>query len=390
MSSIAIKGWQGGRMVRLSGGDPSLLRRLNVTAVLRSLYEADELTLTELVKASEVSRPTVEEIVADLEQQGLIEVALLPPDAPRPVGRPAKRFRFRRDAAHLAGLDIGAHKVLCLVADLRGDIVVSARADVRPDMSAAERLAAARAVVEEATRGRDVRALGVGTTGVVSAGKVVVSNRLPDWQGLDLAGELGAGRPYPVLAGNDTKLATLAEHWRGAARDTDDVIYLLAGRSISLGLLIGGKLHAGYNGGAGEIGVLRDVGWYTVLDRFLSYGKDDPAAGPSSEAAKRVFDAVRRGDPQAAAIVEAFVADLATGVAATVLTIDPQLVVIGGGLSQAGDLLAEPLRAELARLCLFPVQVEASILGDESVALGAVRLALDHVESELFTVIDVR
>ncbi|MFD1933213.1 MULTISPECIES: ROK family protein [Nonomuraea] len=72
--------------------------------------------------------------------------------------------------------------------------------------------------------------------------------------------------------------------------------------------------------------------------------------------------------------------------AATVLTVDPQLVVIGGGLSQAGDLLAEPLRAELARLCLFPVQVETSILGDESVAMGAVRLALDRVEEELFSV----
>ncbi len=375
-------------MVRLSGGDPSLLRRLNVTAVLRTLYEAGELTLTELVQASEVSRPTVEEIVADLEVQGLAQEVLLPPEAPRPVGRPAKRFRFRRDAGHLAGLDIGPHKVLCLVADLRGDIVASARAEVTPEMSAAERLAAARAVVTRATRGLgNVRALGVGTTGVVANGKIVVSDRLPDWQGLDLAGELGAGQSYPVLAGNDTKLATLAEHWRGAARDARDVIYLLVGRSISLGLLIDGKLHAGYNGGAGEIGVLRQVGWYTALDRFLSYGKDDPAAGPSSEAARRVFDAVRRGDPQAAAIVDAFVADLATGVAATVLTVDPQLVVIGGGLSQAGDLLAGPLRAELDRLCLFPVQVEVSVLGAESVALGAVRLALDHVEAELFSVL---
>jgi len=193
----------------------------------------------------------------------------------------------------------------------------------------------------------------------------------------------------PVRRARSAAKTTLAEHWRGAARDTSDVVYLLVGRSISLGLLLGGKLHAGYNGAAGEIGILRDLGWYTALDRFLSYGKDDPAAGPSSEAAKRVFDAVRRGDRGAKAVVAAFVADLATGVAATVLTVDPQLVVIGGGLSQAGDLLAEPLRAQLTRLCLFPVQVETSILGDESVALGAIRLALDHVEAELFQVAEV-
>lgn len=147
------------------------------------------------------------------------------------------------------------------------------------------------------------------------------------------------------------------------------MIYVLVGRSISVGLLLGGRLHAGHNGAAGEIGVLRDVGWYTAFDRLLSYGKGDPA-----EAAKRVFDAVRNGDPRA----ETIVADLATGVAATVLTVDPQLVVIGGGLSQAGELLTEPLRAELTRRCLFPVHVETSTLGGELVALGAVRLALDH------------
>ncbi|RSM89672.1 ROK family transcriptional regulator [Kibdelosporangium aridum] len=364
-------------MVKRSGADPSLLRRLNVAAVIRSLYETDELTLTELVNASELSRPTVEEIAADLQSQGLIEEVVPDADAPRPVGRPAKRFRFRAGAGHLAGVDIGPHKILCLVSDLRGKIVASARADVTPSMSATERLAAAKSLVARTARGRSrLWAAGVGTTGVVSAGKVVISDRLPNWQGVDLVAGLGAGKSYPVFAGNDTKLATLAEHWRGAARDADDVVYLLIGRSISLGLLLGGKLHAGYNGAAGEIGVLRDVGWYTALDRVREYG------------AEKLFDAARQGDSEANAIVAAFVADLATGVAATVLTVDPQLVVIGGGLSQAGSMLAEPLHAELARLCLFPVRVETSVLGDESVALGAVRLALDHVTTELFSVVE--
>src|ERR687887_2839016 len=121
---MAIPGSARGRlMVTLSGGDPSLLRRLNVAAVLRTLYEADELTFAELVKASELSRPTVEEVVAELVEQGLAEEVRPAPSAPRSVGRPAKRYRFRADAGHLAGLDIGPHKVLCLVTDLRGEIV---------------------------------------------------------------------------------------------------------------------------------------------------------------------------------------------------------------------------------------------------------------------------
>src|SRR5581483_6760991 len=108
LSSMFIEDQQEGdrnrrHMVGLSGGDPSLLRRLNVTTVLRSLYEADELTLTELVRASKLSRATLEEVVAELQAQGLAEEASLPQEAPRPVGRPAKRYRFRRDAGHVAG-----------------------------------------------------------------------------------------------------------------------------------------------------------------------------------------------------------------------------------------------------------------------------------------------
>ncbi|MEU3624116.1 transcriptional regulator [Amycolatopsis coloradensis] len=371
-------------MARLSGGDPSLLRRLNAIAVLRALYAAEELTLTELVKASEVSRPTVEEIATDLGEQGLIEEVQLSPDAPRPVGRPAKRYRFRPESGHVAGLEIGPHQALCLVADLRGVVVGRARAEVTPEMDAPDRLGVARRVLGAAVGGRpNVRVLGVGTTGVVSGGKVVRGERLPGWTGLDLPAEFGGG--CPVLAGNDTKLATLAEHWRGAANGVDDIVYVQAGRTVSLGLLLDGKLHAGHNGAAGEIGALRRVGWYAALDRFLAFGD----GSGSAEATRRVFDALRGGDPEAEAIVAAFVTDLCVGVAAAVLTVDPQLVVIGGGLAQAGDLLTTPLRTELTRLCLFPVRVETSMLGDDSVALGAVRLALSRVERELFSVADV-
>jgi predicted NBD/HSP70 family sugar kinase len=329
-------------MAKLSGGDPSLLRRLNAIAVLRALYAAEELTLAELVKASEVSRPTVEEIAADLGEQGLVEEVPLSPDAPRPVGRPAKRYRFRPDAGHVAGLEIGPHKALCLVADLRGDVVGRARTDLTPELAAAERLGIAHRVLRAAVEGRsNLRALGVGTTGTVSGGKVVRGDRLPGWTGLDLPAEFGGA--CPVLAANDTKLATLAEHWRGAAHGIDDVVYVRAGRTVSLGLLLGGKLHAGHNGAAGEIDALRQAGRYASPNRFVEL------------------------------------------VAATVLTVDPQLVVIGG----AADLLTAPLRTELARLCLFPVRVETSTLGDDSVALGAVRLALSRVEREFFSVADV-
>lgn len=417
----------------LTGQDPALLRRLNAAAVLRALHAADELTLTQLVKTTAVSRATVEDVIAGLDE--LVEEVGVKLGDPRPVGRPAKRYRFRADAGHVVGLDIGPHKVLALTADLKGRIVDRRRTVVTPETSTADRIAAAKLVVRRTLRAvgvepGEVRAIGVATTGVVDPadGRILISDRLPGWAGVDLPAALGGLADGPVLVGNDTNLAALAEHWCGAAVGANDVICLLAGRSIAAGLLIGGKLHRGRNGAAGEIGVMRAFGWYTAFDRFLAYGGDVPtaergvsaaerdvsaaerdvsaadagerglsaaerdvpvAAGrdvPVAEAAERVFEAVRQGDAEAAAIVRAFARDLAKGVGAAVLTMDPELVVLGGGLSGARELLAAPLREELAELCLFPVRVESSELGSESVALGAVRLALDQVEQTIFGV----
>ncbi|MER6952046.1 ROK family protein [Nonomuraea sp. NPDC000554] len=373
----------------LTGQDPALLRRLNSAAVLRALYDADEMTLTELVKATSISRATVEDVIAGVTD--LVEEILPKLGDARPVGRPAKRYRFRAEAGRIVGLDVGPHKVLAMTTDLKGRILDTRRSAVSPSAPPAERVATARAVVRRSLRHlgvpvENVRALGVASTGVVDpvAGKVVVSDRLPGWAGLDLAGALEGLSAGPVLVGNDTNLAALAEHWRGVAQNVDDVLCILVGRSIAAGLLIGGRLHYGRNGAAGEIGVMRAFGWYTAFDRFLAYADDGPQDGGGS--AERVFGAVRQGDPEAIAVVRAFARDLAKGVGAAVLTMDPELVVLGGGMSGAGELLAEPLREELAEICLFPVRVEASTLGSESVALGAVRLALDHVQRELFEV----
>ncbi|MFI6907100.1 ROK family protein [Nonomuraea sp. NPDC050394] len=374
----------------LTGQDPALLRRLNAAAVLRALHGADELTLTQIVTTTSVSRATVEDVLAGLPD--LVEEVVPPPGGPRSVGRPAKRYRFRAEAGHVVGLDIGPHKVLAVTADLKGTIVDTRRSAVTPGTDPAARIAAAKAVVRRSLRSAgvsSVRALGVGTTGVVdpAVGKVVLSDRLPAWTGMDLRSALDGLAGGPVLVGNDTNLAALAERWRGAAAGADDVLCILVGRSIAAGLLIGGKLHQGRNGAAGEIGVMRAFGWYTALDRFLAYAGHDPdREGSARSAAERVFEAVRQGDEEAATIVRAFAQDLAKGIGAAVLTVDPELVVVGGGMSGAGELLAAPLRAELAEICLFPVRVEASTLGSESVALGAVRLALDHVEDELFGV----
>ncbi|MEK2494056.1 ROK family transcriptional regulator [Kitasatospora purpeofusca] len=368
------------------GGDSSLLRRLNAAAVLRALHGAESLTLTELVRSIGVARATVENALTGLVEQSWAEEVAPVTDGARSVGRPAKRYRFRAEAGCVLGFDIGANKILAVVADLKGEVLGSRRTAVAPDLPPAERIAAARALGHRALRGADlpvtdVRAAGVGTTGIVDASGVVrLSSLLPGWTGVDLAAALGDPFDAPVVVGNDTKLAALGESWRGAATEARDMLYIHAGRRISAGILIDGRVHRGHHGAAGEIGGLPASGWPTAPGRLR--GWSDTGQGD----AEGLFAAVRTGDPRALAALERYADDLAQGIAAVVLSLDPELVVVGGGVSQAGDLLLDPLRGRLLDQCLFPVELVASQLGDRSVALGAVRLSLDLVERHLFEV----
>lgn len=390
-----------------SGGDLSQLRRLNSLMVIRELRSAPTLTLTELSRRTGLSRASTEDVVRELLENGwLAEV----PAASGMVGRPARRFRFRADAGRVLGVDIGGHKILALVADLEGTVLHSARVAVALTMRRMERLAALDGAVAEALAGAglttaDLWATGVATTGLVDgAGRVMLSEALPEWTGVDVGAHLRRLVGGPALVENDSKLAALAESWCGAARYAKDVVVILAGLRTGAGLIIDGKLHRGFGNAAGEIGALPASGWIRAQEHLRAWPpQDGPAPGragagrgadPHADkaadraadqeaAAEAVFEAARAGDRKAAAVVRRYVRDVAVGAAALVLTLDPELVVVGGGFSRSADLIAEPLRRELDRWCIRTPEVRISEFGDEGVALGALRLALDYVDREL-------
>ncbi|MEV6583788.1 ROK family protein [Streptomyces sp. NPDC051582] len=376
-------------------GDASYLRRLNSVAVLRAFYEDGPFTISAVAAAAGVSRPTSEEAVADLVAQGWLAEAET--EGPRQPGRPARRFKFRADAAFVAGVDIGAHKVLTLVADLSGAVIGTHQVAVTPKMSAVDRLAAARQSVRGALEScgaglSDLLAIVIATPGVVSDdGTVLMTSVLPEWTGMALGAQardslraLTGDTPTAwISVENDMKLAALAEHWTGAAQGVDQVVYLHAGHRMGAAVVIEGRPHRGQHGAAGEIGSLPALDWVSSYAKLLSY---DPP-GDADQQVERLFIAAGSDtDERAAALVESFARDIANGLAALVLTIDPELVVLGGGISRAGHTLLDPVTRHLQPQCLFPVRTAVSTLGSEAAALGAVRTGLDRVERMLFTV----
>jgi predicted NBD/HSP70 family sugar kinase len=371
----------------ITGGDLSRLRQLNALTAFRVLRGGEPLTLTELSRRTGLSRASTEDVVQDLVEQGWI--AEVPPVTGL-MGRPARRYRFRGDAGHILGVDIGGHKVLAIVTDLHGEVLGSARAALRADAGRANRLAATDRVVGTCLHDNglvpaDISAVGVASSGLVDpTGRVMLSVAIPEWTGLNLAQHFGATFACPVLVENDSRLAALAERWRGVARYAKDFVYLLAGLRTGLGLVIDGKLHRGFGGAAGEIGALPAVGWIRAQQHLRGW-RGAPEQIDPDEVAGYVFAAARAGDRTALVAVRRYVRDLALGTAALVLTLDPQLVVLGGGFSRSADVLLEPLRRELDKLCIRTPEVLASTLGDECVALGAIRLGLDHLDERVFT-----
>ncbi|MBE1591610.1 ROK family transcriptional regulator [Nonomuraea angiospora] len=360
----------------LSGGDLSRLRQLNALAVIKALQGRPSLTLTEVAKRTGLSRASAEDVVRELLQKGWVAEAGATAGG---VGRPARRYRFRADAGRVLGVDIGGHKIRAVVADLDGNVGERASVPVTPEMGRPERLEAVDAAVAACLEGAglaagDVWAAGVGTTGLVDgSGRVMLSEALPEWTGVDLAAHVRRLVPGPVLVENDSKLAARAECWRGVARYAKDMVFLLAGLRTGAGLVIDGKVHRGFANASGEVGALPALGWIRAQEHLKA------ASGEAGD----VFAAARAGERAAVTAVRRYVRDLALGVSALVLALDPQMVVVGGGYSRSADVLIEPLKRELDRWCIRTPEVLMSALGDEAVVLGAVRIALDDVEDRL-------
>jgi predicted NBD/HSP70 family sugar kinase len=376
---------------QLTGGDSSLLRRINSAVTLRALRDGAVLTLTQLVGETGLSRPTVEGVIEGLIESGLVAEVEAVDEGVRQRGRPARHFRFRAEAGHLLGIEIGTHGARAIISDLRGRTLGAYGHPIDETTEADERLALVRATVAELLRRGGVSreslwAVGVGTPGVVDAdGVVKLGTALPGWTGLDLANRLRRSFRCPVLVENDANLAAIGEHWKGAAVGMGDVVFVLAGLSPGAGSLIDGRLHRGFGGAAGEIGSLHLLGQEDEPSQLLST-TESKLRDPLDEAAvARVLSLAQQGDHVAMDVRDRFVARLVRDVAALVLAMDPQIVVIGGWASGL-DGVVEPLRRQLSRLCLRPPEVQLAALGDAAIAIGAVKLAFDHAEKQLFSV----
>ena len=251
---------------RIPAGSPRLLRRLNSAAVLRTIRADGPISRAELARVTGLSKPTVNGAVELLLESGYLTERVAGFDArTRRPGPRARLLSFRGDLGHVLGIDIGANKVLVIVADLTGEVLGTARrrTSARERQTADSLLDLVGAATDEvlATAGVErssLQAVGVGTPGVVDpvSGRVTLAPQLGGWEGIRLAHRLEPAFPCSVLVDNEVHLSVLGERWRGSAQGIDDALYVQVGVGIGGGVLIGGDVYRGAGGAAGEIGYL--------------------------------------------------------------------------------------------------------------------------------------
>jgi len=351
------------------------LRRSNTARCATHLRDHGPASVSELARATGLSRPTVEAALLDLGSRGLVTTDEA--NESRGVGRPARVSRFHGDAGYVAGIDIGISRIRVVIADLAGEVCAFKDDEDGVHTVGEARLAAISDLLDVALREAGVpreRLLiaHVGITGVVSLdGRLLVSHAFPDLQGIDIAGGLSAALGCPIELDNDVNLAAVGEQRLGAARRADDTLFFLIGKQVSAGLVLDGRLRRGRHSAAGEL---------DAASIRIPLDENGHIIWRSAPTGREVFALAAAGDAAADAEIGAFIAGLADTILVLIQTIDPELVVIGGPVSQAGDRFVAALANAVDRLSSQPVlpRIVASRLGSASIAYGALARAFDR------------
>ncbi|SEE58066.1 ROK family protein [Jiangella alba] len=354
------------------------LRRQKRLACLRALRGAGAVSLAELARVTSLSRPTVESILTELIEQGLVRETTAPGDGTRRMGRPARHFEFQAGSGYAVGIDVGVHMITGLICDLGGRVRAAVHRPTDPAVNGAERLRAARQVQAEllarvGVSEQRLAAVVVAVPGITDGERVVLSYPIPDWTGVRLAARFAHGADHPVQLENDINMAALAEHRLGAGELADDMVLIQIGHRIGAAVMLGGTLFRGSRFAAAEIGDLAWTGWG---DWETGAVRDEIEAAGGIEA---IVQRASGGDEDARAAIGRYARRIAPGVSALAMALDPSVVVIGGGLSPAGALLIDPLRDELERMAraVAIAPLAQSMFGADATAYGALIRALE-------------
>ncbi|MFI7385828.1 ROK family transcriptional regulator [Streptomyces sp. NPDC049813] len=381
---------------------PRTARAINDRLALRFLQDRGPLTAGQLKDLTGLSRPTVADLVERLTASGL--VAVVGESGAQRRGPNARLYGIVADRAHLAALDVRTEGVRLVVADLLGAVLARAELPVEEGEETGAAVERAVALLERTAKeagAERLHTVGVGAPGLIDpvSGELRDSSGLPQWH-RQLVAALQERLPARVLVENETNLAAVAEQRDGATRDRDTFVLLWLGLGIGAAVVLDGKLRRGASGGTGEVGFLPVpgtaglpsatdcgggfhslAGSAALLELAAEHGLADPGQ-PVERAAAVVRSAV---EGAADGFLDALADRVVLGAAAVVAVLDPGCVVLAGEIGRAGgDALARRVADRLAAMSPLVTQVRAGALGGGAVLRGALLMAREAAQEDVF------
>jgi len=382
----------------VNSGNAALIRRLNRSSVLDLVRQTSPISPTEISSRLNLSLPTIMRILEELGHEGLV-VRL--DEQQYSGGRPRSLVSFNGASHAVIGLDLGGTKMYGTVADLCGTVQAEVyRASV--PANAEENLNLTIDLIEELLQvprreGQKVLGIGVGAPGVTlyEEGVVTWAPSL-GWRDLPLRDILAERFRLSVVVENDVNLAALGEYGFGVARGASSLVCLAVGTGIGSGIVLERKIYRGYHQSAGEVGYLlpskealgKRYEYFGALESLASgtgvvQRAQEHLRSHRSDfeienlTAEKVFDLARSGEAWAQTIVDDTVDYLALIIAAISVVLDPEVIVLGGGVSRSADILVEPILNRLQGCLPAPVRLVVSNLGYRAAVMGAIMLVLD-------------
>jgi predicted NBD/HSP70 family sugar kinase len=390
----------------LSAARPALIRAMNEQLLLEHIRAAGPYSRADLARVSGLSKPTVSLALANLERAGLVRLAGQRTGVP---GRSALLYEIRPEAGFVLGLDIGLRYLRGAVADLAGVVRARESREVRATSvrgRVSELVQLAEGLSEQAgISPAAVIQTVVGSPGVYDRQRDVIAltGGLPGWDRPEALAGLREAFGEGLTIENDVDAAALAERALGHGRDADSFAFVHVGTGIGMGLVLGGRLHRGMHGVAGEIAFLPlgavPAARIPLAMAAVPDGADDGAERVDPEEARRrgtletaaaadgivraarragmtgpvsartVFEAAASGDPRAAAVVAEEARLVAAAICCVITVVDPSLIVLGGGIGQAPGF-ADAVTSALTAMAPVLPEVRVSALGTDVVVDG--------------------
>lgn len=308
------------------------------------------------------------------------------------------------------GIDVGGTGIQLGAVDKNGHILAKGGIQTRTDLPWQEQIHQIAACVLDTLQKanlplEEVQSIGVGVPGLANnkTGQVVFCTNL-GWENIPFREEFQKHIDKPVYIDNDATVAGLAESVAGVSAGTDSSVFITLGTGVGGGIVLHGKVWSGFHGIGSEIGhmILEadgercSCGNQGCLERYCSataiirMAREQIAAHPESQIvalcggdpekinAKLVFDAAREGDPTAEKVFRRYVRYLAQAIDSVIAFLDPEVIVLGGGVSKAGVFLLDAVRKEVPNYLLYKSmpfsRIELAQLGADAGIIGAAML----------------